>query len=176
MKSLKTLDITNAELMNFKKEELEFLSKKFFLFNNNNIENSGRFIFSYYNNFCVENIVGFMEIVRYPIVGNITLNDKEPLEFDYFKENETLKYDDYDYGETLLTQLDTFILIKNVEVLKGCRNQGIGSSMYRYLENMITTSDSLLEYHRTISGKTHDLLNKIEKVPVFTDISELFYI
>lgn len=172
--NVKIISLSNIDIKNMK--DIDVLVKKFFLFNKRNLELNSKWIFIHHDKFCIENIIGFMELNRYPIVGGVTIADKEPLPFDIF-EKET--FVDYKYENTLeverISKLDTFVLINNVEILKENRLQGIGSLMYSYLEeNILTEEDSLIEMTRTIDGRNCNLLNKIEKVPKFTNLEELF--
>lgn len=170
--NLKTITLSNMDIKNM--EYLDMLVKKFFLFNKSNLEFNSKWIFVYQDEFCVDNIIGFMELNRYPIVGGATLVDKSPISFDIFEDNSFI---DYEYeGETEeISKLDTFVVINNVEVLKENRLQGIGSLMYSYLEDsVLTEEDSLIEITRTIEGKNCNLLGKIEIVPTFTNLEELY--
>lgn len=174
--NLKFISLSNEDLKAMKNEEINILSKNFFLFSRVNLEEHSKWIFVYHSEFKAENILGFMELRRYVISGGATLSDKSSIPFDIFKEKEYIEYqDDSGFKSDRFSRLDTFILINNVEVLENYRFQGVGSSVYKYLEeNILTSEDSLIETTRTIQGKTCNLLNKIEKVPVFTDIVELY--
>lgn len=168
--------LSNYELKQMKNEDIELLQQRFRLFNKKNLEEHSKWILIYIDEFSAQNIVGFMELNRYPVIGNATISDKSPLDFDIFNNTEYINYEDESTLEVeKLSKLDTFILINNVEILKEQKFQGLGSSLYRYLEeNVLTCEDSLIEITRTIEGRMCNLLNKIEKVPVFTDIVELY--
>ena len=168
--------LSNENLKAMKDEEINILSKNFFLFSKANLEEYSKWIFTYHDEFKAENIIGFMELKRYAISEGATLSDKSPILFDIFKEEEYINYeDDNGFKSDRFSRLDTFILINNVEVLEKYRFQGIGSSIYKYLEeNILTSEDSVVETTRTIQGRRCNLLFKIEKVPVFTDIVELY--
>ena len=172
---LQFINLSNDDLKKINDEKLEMLSKKFFLFSKPNLDNHSKWIFAYYNDFCVENIVGFMELNRYLITENATMTDKTPIDFDYFEKENFITYKANEEDEAeMFSRLDSFIVINNVEVLKEMRCQGIGAAMYKYMEDMITTEDMLLEITRTIYGKKHNLLGNINKVPTFTNIADLY--
>ena len=173
MNNIKLINVLNEDLKKLRPEDIKTLSEKFFLFSERYLEDSSKWIFAYLGDFRVENIVGFMELNRYPIVGNATMSDKKPIFFDAFEANEFLTYEFEGEIETL-SRLDTFIVISNVEVLRGMRCQGIGTSMYKYLEDLLTTEDSLIELTRTIDGREHNLLSNITEIPVFTNIQDLY--
>lgn len=172
---LQFINLSNDDLKKINDEKLEMLSKKFFLFSKPNLDNHSKWIFAYYNDFCVENIVGFIELNRYLITENATMTDKTPIYFDCFEKEDFISYKVNESDEVqMFSRLDSFIVINNVEVLKGMRCQGIGAAMYKYMEDMITTEDMLLEITRTIYGKKHNLLGNINKVPTFTNIADLY--
>ena len=173
---LQLISLSNDDLKKMKNEELEILSKKFFLFNKSNLDNYGKWIFAYHNNFCAQSVVGFMELNRYLITENATMTDKTPIDFDYFEKENFITYKANEEDEAeMFSRLDSFIVINNVEVLKEMRCQGIGTAMYEYMEeDMITKEDMLLEVTRTIDGKKHNLLGSIDKVPTFTSITDLY--
>ena len=173
---LQFISLSNNDLKKMKDEELTMLSEKFFLFSKSNLNNHSKWIFAYYNDFCVENIVGFMELNRYLITENATMTDKTPIDFDCFEKENFITYKANEEDEAeMFSRLDSFIVINNVEVLKEMRCQGIGTAMYEYMEeDMITKEDMLLEVTRTIDGKKHNLLGNINKVPTFTNIADLY--
>lgn len=173
MKNIKFKNFSNYCLKNLDSEETKVLSEKFFLFNPKNLETSSKWIFAYTGELSAQNIIGFMELIRYPIVGNATMADKEPISFDCFDDGAFIYYEFENEMETL-SRLDSFIVISNVEVVKDMRCQGVGASMYKYLEDLITEEDSLIEITRTIDGRNHNLLESITKVPVFTHIQDLY--
>lgn len=173
MRDIKLTNMSNEDLKKLKPEEIKALSEKFFLFSERYLEDSSKWIFAYLGDFSVENIIGFMELNRYPIVGNATMSDKKPIFFDSFEQEEFITYEFAGELETL-SRLDTFVVISNVEVIKKMRCQGVGGSIYKYLEDLLTIEDSLIELTRTIDGREHNLLGNIIEIPVFTSIQDLY--
>ena len=166
--------LNNDELMNLSEDEVNLLNKRFRLFSKENILKHSKWIFLHKEEFAPKNIIGFMELNRYLVTDNATMSDKKEVYFDIFNDRDLI-YLNIDNENVEFSRLDSFIVINNVEILNELRREGLGKMLYKYLEeNILTEEDILMEVTRTIDGRTCNLLKRIEKVPTFTNITDLY--